>query len=316
MALTAPVPWDEALQYLQSRQVMPTDLGSDALKLVQSAIRERSLFSARTTNAGYLQEVKDGIDRMLSGQANEATVRMELQKILDGMGYDPKAGGFPGETPAPEAERHELRDLSSDKRVKLVLETNLRQVANFAYREQGLSAEAIFQYPAWELVRIYVRRVPRGSSGRDSDLGWQERWVRSGGKLYQGRMIAAKDDAVWENLGDSGVFSDGLDTPYPPFAFNSGYGIREVGRAECLALGVPLPTTRDRRGEVGLNDDLEVDAEQFDDEFLAVLEKDLREQAGALRVKNRVRGDAEARRIANRCLGVLDALSNGRQVAA
>ena len=51
-------------------------------------------------------------------------------------------------------------------------------------------------------------------------------------------MIARKDDAIWQALGNSQEFGDALDTEVPPFAFNSGYGWLEIRRDEALALGV------------------------------------------------------------------------------
>lgn len=52
-------------------------------------------------------------------------------------------------------------------------------------------------------------------------------------------MIAAKGDPIWERLGTD--FPDSLGNPFPPFAAESHYCWRPVRRAECVALGVPLP---------------------------------------------------------------------------
>jgi hypothetical protein len=124
------------------------------------------------------------------------------------------------------------------ERIKLVVETLARHAVNGAYMQAGQSAARLFNFPCWEYLRLYARRVPRGSTGHESDLGWQERWVRSGGELYGGRMIAAKDDEVWSNLSDSSIWSDGMDSEVPPYAYNSGYGVIELPRAECVKLGV------------------------------------------------------------------------------
>lgn len=234
------------MEYARSRGILPTNMGSTELKGLEAAVRQRSFFSARTTNADYLQTVKDVVDRFLGGEINQATARAACQDALDALGYDSTQGGFPGDENVPPAAHGTLRDLASDKRTKLMLETNLRQAANFAYVKQSQTDQARWAYPCWELVRIYWRRVPRGFRvGKKGALeempgeSWQERWVRAGGELVDGdRMIARIDDPVWQALGDSGIFPDGLDTPYPPFAFNSGYGLRGVPRAECVELGV------------------------------------------------------------------------------
>jgi len=82
-------------------------------------------------------------------------------------------------------------------------------------------------FPCWELVRIIPVRVERD---------WKARWKEVGGQLYEGRMIAPKGDLIWGELGSA--FDDSLDVDYPPFAFNSGMGWREIGPAEARRLGV------------------------------------------------------------------------------
>lgn len=237
MIFNDPIPFAEAVEFLAGKRLMPTALASVDLQQLGADLRRKSLFSARTTNANYLQDVAGRLDALLSGEVNEATARAELQDTLDALDYDP-ARGFPGDDgeDIPPAERGTLRDLSSDKRIKLVLETNLRQAANFGLAQQGNEPEARWQYPCWELVRVYDREVPRGIV--PNSMGWEARFIRAGGTLVDGRIIARKDDPVWERLGDSSLFEDGLDSPFPPFAFNSGMGWVEVHRDEAIALGV------------------------------------------------------------------------------
>lgn len=264
------------MEYARSRGLLPSHLSSrEQREAMTAALRRRSLFSARTTNAGILQDIGDGLDRLLSGETNEAAVRAWVQDRYDELGYTPEQG-FPGDEGKliPPAERGSLRDLSSDRRVKLMLETNLRQAANHAYREQGMDELARWQFPCWELVRIYTRKEERSN--------WEERWVRAGGQLFVGRMIARKDDAVWEQLGSSDLFDDGLDNPYPPFAFNSGMGVREVAREECVALGVIEADEQPEFQDAELNEELRVNAEQFTPELLEALRADLGEEIRAL----------------------------------
>ena len=93
-------------------------------------------------------------------------------------------------------------------------------------------------FPAWELVRVEPRDIPRGASGKPGDLSWPDRWKQCGGKLFDGRMIANKLDPIWGMLGDSEEFDDAVDSEVPPFAYNSGYGWNEVDAQTCKELGV------------------------------------------------------------------------------
>lgn len=103
-------------------------------------------------------------------------------------------------------------------------------------------------YPAWELVRRYPRQIPRGWKEGKGGLtpvpadAWPTRWEQAGGKFYTGRMIAAKDSAVWQALGDGASgHRDTLENPFPSFAFSSGMGWKAVDREQCLSLSVIAP---------------------------------------------------------------------------
>lgn len=239
MLFDAPVAMTTALRVLGEKALMPTNLSSLALRALDRDIRAKSLFSARTMYVDYLGEIKDQVGAMLAGETNLATGRIELQQKLRKLAYErrEKAGAANiGEGP--------ITDLSSDRRIDLVLNTNLRMAANQGEKLDGEGEDARWQFPARELVRFYDREVPRGYERRGGGLqavpgdSWLDRWVRAGGRLVQGRMVALKDDAVWGRLGDSGLFEDGTDSEVPPYAFNSGYDWIEVGRAECVALGL------------------------------------------------------------------------------
>jgi hypothetical protein len=213
---------------------------------------------------------------VLQGEFNMATARAKLQDLLDTLGYTPEEGFEGAHEAVPPAERGSLRDLSSNRRTTLMLQTNVRQLSNFAFKQEGETDYALFAYPCWELVRIYPRRIPRGEKLVKGEIvpapgeDWPSRWAECGGEFYDGRMIARKDDPIWQEIGSSAHFDDGLDTSYPPFAFNSGYGWQEVPRAECVALGVISPDTRIEGSASSMNEGLKA-AAQFDPDLLKVV---------------------------------------------
>lgn len=262
--LNHPVPFVEALEFLFNRAVLPTHLGTRELRQLEADVRRKSFFSARNTLAEALDFQREQVAALLQGEFNEATARAKVQDLYDSIDY----------RPAPDDEGG-LKDLSSDKRIRLVLETNLRQAANFGLLEQGNDPLSRWQYPAFELVRIYDREEPRGEM--PGSLGWLERFVRAGGRLFDGRMIARKDDPVWASLGDSNLFEDGLDSPFPPFAFNSGMGWREVPREEAIELGLitgdEAPSESDARF---FDEEMAEDAAQFNPQQFEDLRRSLR----------------------------------------
>lgn len=243
MNFDSPIPFDQALKIVRDKIATGTDLSSQEIAASWTKeARALSLFSARTTCAEYLDEARQPLLDFIAGKINEAQCRQRMQAELEKFGYTPE-GGFPDQPNAvPPATAGSLRDLSSDRRVKLVIETISRLAANTAFMTAGQDPDALYDYPCWELVRVYLREHPRGESESPIDLGWPERWARAGGELAgpDNRMIARKDDEIWQNLGDSGIFPDGTDSDAPPYAFNSGYGIVEVPRSECADLGIDL----------------------------------------------------------------------------
>lgn len=228
----------QAMEGLERKGVLPTALSSRELRdQVAQSIRDRAVWSARSTNAEYVQGIRKVVGKYLAGEMNLSTARAELKLLLARLGYSPRKG-FPGDAKLgiPSAEPGSLRDLSSDKRIGLVLKTQISLHQNAALKARGMEEGRLYRRPAWELVRVESRRVPRGSD-KSAGIGWQRRWLEAGGPILKsGRLVALKTDPVWEALGDSSKFDDALDVSFPPFAFNSGMGWRDVARDEAEAL--------------------------------------------------------------------------------
>ena len=238
----------EAARVAQIRQVLPTALGSSALRgALAEDVRARSVFTARGSNTIFLSKLKDVINQVADGEMDRATGRWQLKEVLRAVGYTP-TGGFPDDIAGsiPPAVAGSIRDLSGDKRLNFIIDTQVRLMRGRGQQLLGLRPEARRNFPAYELVRVATRRAPRkwggveqGVPGQTHDL--RNRWDVAGGKMYGLRMIALKADPVWGELGGGGNFDDALDVDYPPFAFSSGMGWREVTRAECVRLGVTGP---------------------------------------------------------------------------
>ncbi len=240
------------------RGIMPTWMGTKQLRQLEEALRRSSVFSARTTSAKYVSTIKELIDGMLSGTMDLPLARLTLKRTLQALGYTPE-GGFPGDDigdndgQVPPATEATLQDLSSDRRLNLILRTQEQLMQGAGQKAKGLEPFAIRQYPAWELVRISEREVPRD---------WPARWIIAMENLDRGdelerdehgkvifpldedgepRLIAMKGDPIWAAIGSSELFGDSLDVDHPPFAFNSGKGWAGVPQDEVRALGIKGP---------------------------------------------------------------------------
>lgn len=229
----------DALKSWRKREVFETDLGSAELRGFSQQLRNRSLFSARTTNAEYLKEVAHVVDEILSGNIGMTEGRIRLMRKLKELGYDPMVG-FPQDMAnIPPAERGSLQDLSSERRIDLLLETNVRMAQGYAQEVAGNGEYVRYAYPAYELVRLYKRVIERGSPESKSP-GWESRWEDAGDEVnWEGAlrepMMALKDSPIWQALGDgAGGYTDTLLNPFPPYAFRSGKGRKAVSRERAI----------------------------------------------------------------------------------
>lgn len=93
--------------------------------------------------------------------------------------------------------------------------------------EERENPASLWSFPAWELCL--------GNYWHESKEEWHSRWTRCGGKLAEGRMIAAKWDVIWETL--SSTFYDGLGFPYPPYARSSCAYWSDIDQDEAIVVG-------------------------------------------------------------------------------
>ncbi|MDP2227282.1 MAG: hypothetical protein Q8J78_07365, partial [Moraxellaceae bacterium] len=107
---------------------------------------------------------------------------------------------------------------------------------------------------------------------KGNERDWAARWQKAGGEFFDGRMVALKNDPIWSRLGDSSLFPDGLDNPYPPFAFNSGMGVRDVDRDEAEQLGLIAKNQEVFPRDLSFNAQLEASPDVRDGQLRAMLE--------------------------------------------
>lgn len=227
MITARPIPFRDAVALLRARRLLPTQLDSIQLLALEADVRRYATFSAKVTDASFLQRIHDSVSRIveprIGGAPGEymgrATARLALKEALREIGYaaEPGAEGT-------------IEDLASDARTDLIIRMNTELAQGFGQHVQANSPGVLEAFPAQELYRLAARNEERPWLGA--------RWPGSGGKIYAGdRMIAPKDDPVWARLSAFGH-------PYPPFDYNSGMWVRPISRAEAVRLGVIPPHYR------------------------------------------------------------------------
>jgi len=211
-----------------AKSPLPTHLSSEEIReQIAADVRERSLFSARTAEAGYLDRLRTLLVDFSSGRINQADFTLRAQQYLDGIGYDPATEG---------AQPGSLRDRGSEARIKLIADTVSRQATSVARSAASADPEIFARWPAWRLARTGSRITPRND--------WWQRWQDAGNAIgWEGasktQMVALKTSPIWAALGDgAGGYTDTLGTAYPPFAFSSGLSWLDVSGTEAQAAGL------------------------------------------------------------------------------
>jgi len=249
MSFDRPVQFRQALEAREVKAALPTTGSSAELSRLAPEIRERALFSARTTDASHLAKIDSVVRSILSAsggpgeRVNEARARELLRESLQRIGYSPdQVGAAPGS----------LRDLGSMMRLNTIIDTNVAMARGYGWFAQGQNPAILDQWPAQELVRFEERRDRRN---------WHERWRAAGGQVFPGgdgqldgqpgRLVALKNDPVWTNLNqDFGV-------PYPPFAWGSGVNVQDVSREDAVAIGLITEAAQVAPADRGFADTLE-----------------------------------------------------------
>ena len=245
MLFDHPISITEALKNSLLKRVMALSesIGSaDIRNLIPAEIRDAAFWSARTPFVDYLAQTSDMIQRLVQpdvrvmddvagatvpGESiSPAQVRAKMKQLLEGLSYRPAAADAGG-----------LKDLSSDQRINLIIDTQLSMQRGKGSGMASQNPTTLKLFPADELWRAIYPRI----KARD----WQTRWNNARADLDDdttatyavnpaGPFVALKNDPIWTEISAFG-------NPYPPFDYNSGMRVRDVGRAKAIRLGVLAP---------------------------------------------------------------------------
>ena len=232
-------PLADAIQAVGARTPVGSLLSSAEWEDVPLELRERARFSAKVESLRVLGRIQQRLDeavrearrRLDAGGEGAVNTRQnfinEIRQIMEDEGIR-----------SPEGKQRSLQDPTSVARLGLIWDQGTGQAYGYAGWKNGQDPDLLAAFPAWELVRVSRRKVPRN---------WVARWHRAGGRVFDGRLLARQTDPIWEAISRFG-------TPWPPFDFNSGMGTREIGRRECEVLGLL------KKGEVPTPSDLDFNA--------------------------------------------------------
>jgi hypothetical protein len=261
---------------LRAKTPVGSVLNTQEWSQVPLALRERAFFSAEVEKVRLLSRMQSSIQTALDGvrragkganggpgafQTREKFVT-EMQSVARSEGLDPRGPGAPGGFAQPER-YGTMRDITSSQRLRLIYDHQTASAQEFARWKAEQDPDVLDAYPAQEFIRVEKRKMPR--------TNWPQRWDDAGGQFFSGKMIALKNDPVWAALSRFG-------TPYPPFDFGSGMGLRDVSRRDAEKLGLIKPGERPKPAEQDFNAKLEASVAELSPEYRRQLQSTFGDQ--------------------------------------
>ena len=250
-AITTDLPLSDAVSMITGKSPVGSAMTSREWAGLKAEIRFRSMFSATVENERLLAEMQLRLQARIDLAKKDGRT-MDRGVFIEEMRDELAKAGYK----RGEAKRDSLKDLKSTRRLGLIFDMNVAQAQGYARWKADMTPEGLENEPCYELIRVMNRMEARD---------WPRIWDQAGGEFFdgpgsnddypraQGRMIAAKNDPVWTLISRFG-------TPWPPFDWGSGMGLRGIDREEAEALGVidpadvvlPLDTPFNRELEASL----------------------------------------------------------------
>lgn len=253
-----------ALKKISSKTPIGALLRSNDWARVPAALRETAQFSAGVESVRVLSVVQERMEGQLAGLkeqlANGKEATFDRRSFISKVRETLKQEGITG--PADPADKGTLRDITSNPRLGLIYDMQRQRALEYARWKSDQNEGALMLYPAQELVRIEERVKKRD---------WEERWLRAGGELIEGRMVALKTSPIWAKLSRFG-------TPWPPFDWGSGMGLEEVEHDEAVRLGLLQEEEELKPIEADFTQNLEASAKGLDSRTLEQLKNQFGDQ--------------------------------------
>ncbi|MBQ3806609.1 MAG: hypothetical protein II840_01490, partial [Kiritimatiellae bacterium] len=199
-------------ELILQKALVGSNLDSSQWNQIQAGFRNRAFFSSRVAEVNILAAMRERVAKYAEGETDLSKIRMIIRDDLRRANYAPEPG-----------QENTIHDLFSQARLDVIIKTNVAQARGYMQYIEDTSPGAFAAFPAQEFTRIRHSNKPRKD--------WPQRWAKAGGKVYGGKMIALKDDPVWERLS---VFGN----PFPPFDWGSGMGVMDVDRKTAIQLGL------------------------------------------------------------------------------
>lgn len=275
MQFVKPVPFTEAIDKLGDRTPIGSALNSTQWGRVPVALRERAFFSSEVESVRFLQRGKDAVADFLQGSREQVTgpdgvTRTALKtgsraQFVRDMS---KLAAAEGLGPLEPKDAGTIKDITSQKRLSLIFDTQTRQAHDYGNWKQGMDPDVLAEFPAQRFVR--EREVKE---------------ERAAHTIYEDAVQLKSNTQFWQRINTT------FGVPWGPWGWGCGHGVEDVDRDEAERLGLLGTGQAVQPVEKDFNERLEASTKNLDPEFKAQLKETFGDQIEFVGDNVRWRGD-------------------------
>lgn len=258
MQFVKPKPFEEAVALIGDRTPIGSAMVSAEWQDVPVALRLRAFFSSEVENVRFLQRGRDAIDDFLSSAIDDIEPGVTAMKVgsraefIDIMRRFALAGGM---GPIDDATKGGLRDITSERRLGLIFDTQTRQSNDYGYWRQGMDPDVLDAFPAQRFIRVRDVKQERESHQQFEN------------------QVFLKTDPIWAK-----VINEDFGVPWGPWAWGCGHDVEDVARPEAEDMGL-LKHGQELQPDVrNFNTGLEASIHGLDPDLVEKLKAELGDQ--------------------------------------
>jgi hypothetical protein len=148
-----------------------------------------------------------------------------------------------------------LRDITSERRLGLIFDTQIRQAEDYGYWRQGQDPDVLHEWPAQRFIRVQEVKTERESH-----------------KQFEGQVYL-KNDAVWAKQ-----INHDFGVPWGPWGWGCGHDVEDEDRETAIGLGLMKAGDEAEPESRSFNENLRASAKGLCPELLEKLRRELGEQ--------------------------------------
>jgi len=240
----APLPFQEAIDKLDDKSLIGSQLSSSEWSDVPVELRDRAFFSSRVESVQQLQRMQNLIGDFLAGERisngpNETLLSVgsraafvnQMQQYLAASGIDRTTG--------------DLHDITSQPRLGIIFDTQVRSAQDFGHWKQGMDPDLLDAFPAQRFIRVQDVKEPRQSHEQYQD------------------QVYLKTDPIWQL-----VINHDFGVPWGPWGWGCGHDVEDVDRPTAERLNLLRPGQRLQPSKFGFNHNLGASIKRLDPDLV------------------------------------------------